>query len=151
MLPAPHAHLQSVFVVIILSHDGRLKGILSLLSRQHHQRSHGQGCSLQPDTRRVLSRLNVQVRLFTRNGMLRYIPITVTICTWRQRSRHCGRDSLSLQDILSGNTGGQWIQNGGIANNTTVTGGGLQRVNAGGSVSDTVISAGGGQSLQGRQ
>ncbi|MCN3282448.1 autotransporter adhesin family protein, partial [Escherichia coli] len=37
------------------------------------------------------------------------------------------------------NTGGQWIQNGGIANNTTVTGGGLQRVNAGGSVSDTVI------------
>ncbi|WP_214676061.1 ESPR-type extended signal peptide-containing protein, partial [Escherichia coli] len=30
------------------------------------------------------------------------------------------------------NTGGQWIQNGGIANNTTVTGGGLQRVNAGG-------------------
>ncbi|MBS9678036.1 hypothetical protein JHX48_23865, partial [Escherichia coli] len=41
------------------------------------------------------------------------------------------------------NTGGQWIQNGGIANNTTVTGGGLQRVNAGGSVSDTVISAGG--------
>ncbi|ENL5834818.1 adhesin, partial [Escherichia coli] len=32
------------------------------------------------------------------------------------------------------NTGGQWIQNGGIANNTTVTGGGLQRVNAGGSV-----------------
>ncbi|OVY43407.1 hypothetical protein B4P02_27995, partial [Escherichia coli] len=39
---------------------------------------------------------------------------------------------------------------GGIANNTTVTGGGLQRVNAGGSVSDTVISAGGGQSLQGQ-
>ncbi len=26
------------------------------------------------------------------------------------------------------NTGGQWIQNGGTANNTTVTGGGLQRV-----------------------
>lgn len=102
MLPAPHAHLQSVFVVIILSHDGRLKGILSLLSRQHHQRSHGQGCSLQPDARQVLSRLNVQVRLFTRNGMLRYIPILVTICTWRQRSRRCGRDSLSLQDILSG-------------------------------------------------
>ncbi|HFT9872885.1 TPA: Ag43/Cah family autotransporter adhesin [Escherichia coli] len=48
------------------------------------------------------------------------------------------------------NTGGQWIQNGGIANNTTVTGGGLQRVNAGGSVSDTVIRAGGGQSLQGQ-
>ncbi|UNC35903.1 hypothetical protein FYK42_14240 [Escherichia coli] len=48
------------------------------------------------------------------------------------------------------NTGGQWIQNGGTANNTTVTGGGLQRVNAGGSVSDTVISAGGGQSLQGQ-
>nr|WP_251001664.1 autotransporter adhesin family protein [Escherichia coli] len=33
-----------------------------------------------------------------------------------------------------------------MANNTTVTGGGLQRVNAGGSVSDTVISAGGGLS-----
>lgn len=30
--PALHAHLQSVFVVIILSHDGCLKGILSLLS-----------------------------------------------------------------------------------------------------------------------
>ncbi len=40
------------------------------------------------------------------------------------------------------NTGGQWIQNGGIANNTTVTGGGLQRVNAGGSVSDTVTGTG---------
>ncbi|MBB8010584.1 autotransporter adhesin Ag43, partial [Escherichia coli] len=48
------------------------------------------------------------------------------------------------------NTGGQWIQNGGIANNTTVTGGGLQRVNAGGNASDTVIRSGGGQSLQGR-
>ncbi len=39
---------------------------------------------------------------------------------------------------------------GGTANKTTVTSGGLQRVNPGGSVSDTVISAGGGQSLQGR-
>lgn len=48
MLPAPHAHLQSVFVVIILSHDGRLKGILSLLSRQHHQRSHGQDVLYSP-------------------------------------------------------------------------------------------------------
>ncbi|WP_311445538.1 hypothetical protein [Escherichia coli] len=35
-------------------------------------------------------------------GLTVYIPILVTICTWRQRSRHCGRDSLSLQDILSG-------------------------------------------------
>ncbi|EGU96650.1 hypothetical protein HMPREF9349_03482 [Escherichia coli MS 79-10] len=31
LLPAPHAHLQDVFVVIILSHDGCLKGIQSLL------------------------------------------------------------------------------------------------------------------------
>ncbi|HBM9520326.1 TPA: autotransporter adhesin Ag43, partial [Escherichia coli] len=48
------------------------------------------------------------------------------------------------------NTGGQWVQDGGTANKTTVTSGGLQRVNPGGSVSDTVISARGGQSLQGR-
>ncbi|HIB2054324.1 TPA: ESPR-type extended signal peptide-containing protein, partial [Escherichia coli] len=39
------------------------------------------------------------------------------------------------------NTGGQWVQDGGTANKTTVTSGGLQRVNPGGSVSDTVISA----------
>ncbi|EFJ3961949.1 hypothetical protein G3P88_004476 [Escherichia coli] len=37
--PALHAHLQSVFVVIILSHDGCLKGILSLLS--WHAAVHG--------------------------------------------------------------------------------------------------------------
>ncbi|EFB4475925.1 adhesin [Escherichia coli] len=36
------------------------------------------------------------------------------------------------------NTGGQWVQDGGTANKTTVTSGGLQRVNPGGSVSDTV-------------
>ncbi|EEY4101291.1 hypothetical protein EQJ94_24255 [Escherichia coli] len=41
MLPAPHAHLQSVFVVIILSHDGRLKGILSLLSAYSALFDHG--------------------------------------------------------------------------------------------------------------
>ncbi|MDI6926712.1 autotransporter adhesin Ag43, partial [Escherichia coli] len=57
---------------------------------------------------------------------------------------------LEYEQDNEAKTGGQWIQNGGIANNTTVTGGGLQRVNAGGSVSDTVISAGGGQSLQGQ-
>lgn len=38
------------------------------------------------------------------------------------------------------NTGGQWIQNGGIANNTTVTGGGLQRVNAGAPSSQLINS-----------
>ncbi len=47
------------------------------------------------------------------------------------------------------NTGGQWVQDGGTANKTTVTSGGLQRVTPV-EVSDTVISAGGGQSLQGR-
>ncbi|EFF9864433.1 hypothetical protein F9V06_10070 [Escherichia coli] len=34
MLPAPHAHLQSVFVVIILSHDGRLLQLNINLLRQ---------------------------------------------------------------------------------------------------------------------
>ncbi|EFM3816547.1 autotransporter adhesin Ag43, partial [Escherichia coli] len=47
------------------------------------------------------------------------------------------------------NTGGQWIQNGGIAGNTTVTTNGRQVVLEGGTASDTVIRDGGGQSLNG--
>ena len=47
------------------------------------------------------------------------------------------------------NTGGQWIQDGGTANNTTITSGGLQFVGMPGKGSDTVINAGGGQSLKG--
>ncbi|EED1522553.1 autotransporter adhesin Ag43, partial [Escherichia coli] len=46
-------------------------------------------------------------------------------------------------------TGGQWIQNGGIAGNTTVTTNGRQVVLEGGTASDTVIRDGGGQSLNG--
>ncbi len=38
------------------------------------------------------------------------------------------------------NTGGQWIQNGGTANNTTVTGGGLQRVNTAAAGSNMTFS-----------
>ncbi|ENK1270419.1 autotransporter adhesin Ag43, partial [Escherichia coli] len=45
--------------------------------------------------------------------------------------------------------GGQWIQNGGIAGNTTVTTNGRQVVLEGGTASDTVIRDGGGQSLNG--
>ncbi|EEU3964787.1 autotransporter adhesin Ag43, partial [Escherichia coli] len=44
---------------------------------------------------------------------------------------------------------GQWIQNGGIAGNTTVTTNGRQVVLEGGTASDTVIRDGGGQSLNG--
>ncbi|WP_285002952.1 calcium-binding autotransporter Cah, partial [Escherichia coli] len=43
----------------------------------------------------------------------------------------------------------QWIQNGGIAGNTTVTTNGRQVVLEGGTASDTVIRDGGGQSLNG--
>ena len=75
--------------------------------------------------------------------------MTTRLSRYGQRNDHQYRSGYGPDN--EANTGGQWIQNGGIANNTPVTGGGLQRVNAGGSVSDTVISAGGGQSLQGRQ
>ncbi len=49
------------------------------------------------------------------------------------------------------NTGGQWVQNGGIANNTTVTGGGLQRVNAGGSVQTRLSVPEADRAFRGRQ
>ncbi|MDO1625707.1 hypothetical protein Q2344_25200, partial [Escherichia coli] len=42
------------------------------------------------------------------------------------------------------NTGGQWIQKGGNAKKTNVTGGGLQRVDGGGNGSDQGIRGGGG-------
>ncbi|HBB9789027.1 TPA: autotransporter adhesin Ag43 [Escherichia coli] len=56
---------------------------------------------------------------------------------------------LELGPDSQENTGGQWIQNGGIAGNTTVTTNGRQVVLEGGTASDTVIRDGGGQSLNG--
>ena len=56
---------------------------------------------------------------------------------------------LELGPDSEENTGGQWIQNGGIAGNTTVTTNGRQVVLVGGTASDTVIRDGGGQSLNG--
>ena len=56
---------------------------------------------------------------------------------------------LELGPDSEENTGGQWIQNGGIAGNTTVTTNGRQVVLEGGPASDTVIRDGGGQSLNG--
>ncbi|RFQ64597.1 autotransporter adhesin Ag43 [Escherichia coli] len=56
---------------------------------------------------------------------------------------------LELGPDSEENTGGQWIQNGGIAGNTTVTTNGRQVVLEGGTASDTVIRDGGGQRLNG--
>ncbi|WP_089616903.1 calcium-binding autotransporter Cah [Escherichia coli] len=56
---------------------------------------------------------------------------------------------LELGPDSEENTGGQWIQNGGIAGNTTVTTNGRQVVLEGETASDTVIRDGGGQSLNG--
>ncbi|EPN1867596.1 calcium-binding autotransporter Cah [Escherichia coli] len=56
---------------------------------------------------------------------------------------------LELGPDSEENTGGQWILNGGIAGNTTVTTNGRQVVLEGGTASDTVIRDGGGQSLNG--
>lgn len=56
---------------------------------------------------------------------------------------------LELGPDSEENTGGQWIQNGGIAGNTTVTTNGRQVVLEGGTASDTVIRDGRGQSLNG--
>ncbi|MFL9092341.1 calcium-binding autotransporter Cah [Escherichia coli] len=56
---------------------------------------------------------------------------------------------LELGPDSEENTGGQWIQSGGIAGNTTVTTNGRQVVLEGGTASDTVIRDGGGQSLNG--
>ena len=50
---------------------------------------------------------------------------------------------LELGPDSEENTGGQWIQNGGIAGNTTVTTNGRQVVLEGGTASDTVIRDGG--------
>ncbi|WP_136164320.1 calcium-binding autotransporter Cah [Escherichia coli] len=56
---------------------------------------------------------------------------------------------LELGPDSEENTGGQWIQNGGIAGNTPVTTNGRQVGLEGGTASDTVIRDGGGQSLNG--
>ncbi|WP_336285956.1 Ag43/Cah family autotransporter adhesin [Citrobacter arsenatis] len=48
------------------------------------------------------------------------------------------------------NTGGQFVQNGGVARQTTINSNGLQRVNSGGRAEGVVVNAGGGQSLAGQ-
>lgn len=48
------------------------------------------------------------------------------------------------------NTGGQFVQAGGVASQTTINGNGLQRVNGGGRADDTIVNTGGGQSLAGQ-
>ena len=48
------------------------------------------------------------------------------------------------------NTGGQFVQSGGVADNTTVNRNGLQAVLSGGSATRTTINAGGGQSVHGQ-
>lgn len=48
------------------------------------------------------------------------------------------------------NSGGQFIQAGGVANQTTINANGLQGVLAGGSATDTTINSGGGQSVHGQ-
>lgn len=48
------------------------------------------------------------------------------------------------------NRGGQFIQAGGVANQTTINDNGLQGVLAGGSATDTTVNSGGGQSVHGQ-
>ncbi|EBH8768927.1 autotransporter adhesin Ag43 [Salmonella enterica subsp. enterica serovar Freetown] len=48
------------------------------------------------------------------------------------------------------NTGGQFVQAGGVASQTTINSNGLQRVNHGGRADDTIVNTGGGQSLAGQ-
>lgn len=48
------------------------------------------------------------------------------------------------------NSGGQWVQAGGMANQTTINDKGLQGVLAGGSTTDTTVNSGGAQSVHGQ-
>ncbi|MEW7314022.1 AIDA repeat-containing protein [Buttiauxella gaviniae] len=48
------------------------------------------------------------------------------------------------------NSGGQFVQAGGVANQTTIGDNGLQGVLAGGSATDTTVNSGGGQSVHGQ-
>lgn len=48
------------------------------------------------------------------------------------------------------NSGGQFVRTGGVANQTTINGNGLQAVLAGGSATDTTVNTGGGQSVHGQ-
>lgn len=48
------------------------------------------------------------------------------------------------------NTGGQFVQGGGVANQTTINNSGLQGVLAGGIATDTTVNSGGGQSVHGQ-
>ena len=48
------------------------------------------------------------------------------------------------------NSGGQWVETGGVANQTTINNSGLQGVLAGGSATDTTVNSGGGQSVHGQ-
>ncbi|MEG6064013.1 autotransporter domain-containing protein [Enterobacter asburiae] len=53
-------------------------------------------------------------------------------------------------DDEEANSGGQFVQTGGVANQTTINGNGLQGVLAGGSATDTTVNSGGGQSVHGQ-
>ncbi|CAH4995712.1 Antigen 43 [Klebsiella pneumoniae] len=53
-------------------------------------------------------------------------------------------------DDEDANSGGQFVQTGGVANQTTINGNGLQGVLAGGSATDTTVNSGGGQSVHGQ-
>lgn len=48
------------------------------------------------------------------------------------------------------NTGGQFVQPGGVANQTTVNDNGLQGILAGGSATETTVNSGGGQTVHGQ-
>lgn len=53
-------------------------------------------------------------------------------------------------DDEDANSGGQFVQAGGVANQTTINGNGLQGVLTGGSATDTTVNSGGGQSVHGQ-
>lgn len=53
-------------------------------------------------------------------------------------------------DDEDNNRGGQFVQDGGVANHTTINGNGLQAVLAGGSATSTTVNTGGGQSVHGQ-
>ncbi|EJT4821468.1 AIDA repeat-containing protein [Citrobacter freundii] len=53
-------------------------------------------------------------------------------------------------DDEDANSGGQFVQSGGLANQTTINDNGLQGVLSGGSATDTTVNSGGGQSVHGQ-
>lgn len=56
---------------------------------------------------------------------------------------------LEYGDDDEANTGGQFVQSGGVAKQSTVNHNGLQSVLTGGSATDTTVNSGGGQSIHG--